>query len=69
MLEKLLTPTETAKLLSVSTHSLVKWRKDGRGPRCIKIGQQWRYAQSDIESYIQSCREASGKFDKSSLEK
>ena len=54
MTEKLMTPEQTATLLSISTKTLARWRWAGRGPRFIKIGGCVRYAQSEIQDFIEA---------------
>ncbi len=54
MLEKLLTPEQTATLLNLSPKTLARWRWAGQGPRFIKIGGCVRYAESDIQDFIKA---------------
>lgn len=51
----LLTPTETAKLLSVELNTLQKWRTLSQGPPYIKLSNKCiRYRRADIEEYIEA---------------
>ena len=50
---KLLTPEQTAALLQIRPATLARWRWAGCGPRFVKIGGRVRYAENDIENFIQ----------------
>ncbi len=52
--ERLLTPQQTATLLSLSPKTLARWRWAGCGPRFIKIGGRVRYAESEIQAFIEA---------------
>ncbi len=54
MSETLLTPEQTATLLHIKPTTLARWRWAGCGPRFIKIGGRVRYAESEIQAYIQA---------------
>ncbi|MHA7275556.1 helix-turn-helix transcriptional regulator [Arthrobacter sp. Hz1] len=47
-----LTPQETADLLSTNVATLAQLRYAGGGPRYIKLGRSVRYRSSDIEDYL-----------------
>ena len=51
---KLLTPEQTAALLNLKAKTLARWRWTGCGPRFIKIGGAVRYAESDLQTFIQA---------------
>jgi predicted DNA-binding transcriptional regulator AlpA len=50
--EPLLTPEQTAKLLSASVSWLAKARLRGDGPRYVKIGRSVRYPRSYVLEYL-----------------
>jgi predicted DNA-binding transcriptional regulator AlpA len=47
-----LTESETARRLGVSISGLRKWRRNGSGPRFIRLGRLIRYLASDIQSFL-----------------
>jgi len=53
-LEPLLSPEETAKILSVSTSWLAKARMTGEGPEFVKIGRAIRYRMSSLLKFVQA---------------
>lgn len=53
-LERLLTQEEVAEKLQVKIRTLQTWRATGRGPVTVRIGQQVRYRQQDVEDWINS---------------
>ena len=55
---KLLAPRDVAERLSVSTRTLINWRKEkGRGPAFISIGNgSVRYKETDVETWIENQR-------------
>lgn len=58
-IEKLLTPKETAEILSTTEKTLSGWRNRGVGPKYVKSGvgarrSSVRYRKSDLESYMKS---------------
>ena len=61
-MKSLISATETAKRLAVSIATLNRWRKDRKGPPAYRIGQHWKYDESEIADYIQSCRLEAEKF-------
>jgi predicted DNA-binding transcriptional regulator AlpA len=63
-LDRLLHPTETARLLGVSLSWLAKSRLRGDGPRYRKIGRSVRYAESDIRDYLKAHSRASTSEDR-----
>ena len=52
MADKLLTPEQAASLLNLKSTTLARWRWAGCGPRFIKIGGAVRYAESDLQVFI-----------------
>jgi predicted DNA-binding transcriptional regulator AlpA len=47
---------QCADYLGISASTLTKWRMYGRGPRYFNFGSLVRYAVSDADAYIESCR-------------
>ena len=54
----LLTETSTANALGVKPATLRRWRWAGKGLPFIKIGSLVKYAQKDVEAYIENNRRA-----------
>lgn len=56
--DRLLRPSEVARVLDVSLPTLRNWRaaNDGRGPVPTFVGGRWRYLESDVRSYIEQRR-------------
>lgn len=53
MIERLLTPSETAKILGVSPATLATWRATRRYPlQYVKVGRYVRYREADIKAFI-----------------
>jgi len=52
-MEKLLSQRELRNLLSQSDSTLERWRREGKGPRFIKIGRSVRYRESDVEAFLE----------------
>jgi predicted DNA-binding transcriptional regulator AlpA len=52
--ERLLTPTETAKLLRLSASWLAKARMTGTGPPFIKLGRCVRYDEGALFQWMKS---------------
>jgi predicted DNA-binding transcriptional regulator AlpA len=50
--EILLSESEVAQILKISTRTLQGWRLVGRGPDFVKFPRHVRYKQSDIEKYL-----------------
>ena len=49
----LLTPEEVAKILSVSVHTLRRWRYERKGPPFIKIENRLvRYSSEELFDYM-----------------
>ena len=47
---------EAAKLMGVSTAALRRWRREGRGPKFIRMERCIGYLAEDLESYLRSQR-------------
>ena len=48
----LFTEEKVAQILSCTKSALRRWRREGRGPRFVKIGRLVRYRQEDVEDFI-----------------
>lgn len=46
--------TELARRVSVSTAVLRKWRREGKGPRFLKLGRLVRYLVSDVDAWLEA---------------
>jgi len=53
-MRQLLTTPQAADYLGLSTHTLNRWRWDGRGPRFVKLGKSVRYRQGDLDEFIEA---------------
>ena len=51
-LEPVVTITELATQLSVSTQALYDLRSKGRGPTGFRVGRQLRFRQSEIDAWL-----------------
>jgi predicted DNA-binding transcriptional regulator AlpA len=54
---KFLTTVEAASLLSLSPHTLIKWRALRKGPRVTRFGARVRYRSTDVEAWTFENRE------------
>lgn len=50
--EGLLTEQDAAELLQVPLSTLRGWRREGKGPPCLKIGRQVRYRQTAVQRWL-----------------
>lgn len=51
---KLFSADEVCSLLSVSIHTLRRWRREGRGPRYVRLAQNVvAYRATDIYAWIE----------------
>ena len=50
--EGLLTEQNAAELLQVPLSTLRRWRREGAGPPCLKIGRQVRYRQVAVQRWL-----------------
>lgn len=60
--------SQVAQLASVSIALVRKWRRQGTGPRFLKLGRLIRYRVKDVDAWLDSqvfdggqCREAAEK--------
>ncbi len=44
---------EVAQVLKCTTSALRRWRREGRGPRFVRVGRLIRYSKSDLEDFIE----------------
>lgn len=50
---QLFSADEVCSLLSVSIHTLRRWRREGRGPNYVRLGQNdVKYRAVDIQEWI-----------------
>lgn len=47
-----LNESEVARQIGISVSGLRKWRRDGKGPRAIRLGRLIRYLAQDVEQYL-----------------
>lgn len=47
-----LTSLEASALLRVSPQTMYRWRTRKFGPKCIKVGGEWRYSGEEIQSWL-----------------
>ena len=50
--EGLLTEQDAAELLQVPLSTLRRWRREGAGPPCLKIGRPVRYRQVAVQRWL-----------------
>ena len=53
-IERVLTPTDTARLLNLSLSWLAKARMRGDGPPYIKVGRAIRYSEAALMQWMKS---------------
>jgi predicted DNA-binding transcriptional regulator AlpA len=51
-----LTPIQVSVKLGITKDTLVRWRKNGRGPLFVKQGGRIVYPSRELESWLQSRR-------------
>lgn len=56
-MDNLLTGAEVAEILNVSPRTIERWRRQGRGPRWIRVEGQVRYPESDLRAYLDAAKE------------
>jgi predicted DNA-binding transcriptional regulator AlpA len=44
--------SELARLANISTAVLRKWRREGKGPRFVKLGRLVRYLVRDVNTWL-----------------
>ena len=55
--EGLLTSAEAEKYIRVAPGTLRTWRYQGKGPDYLKSGNFVKYLQSDLDFWLDSCRQ------------
>jgi excisionase family DNA binding protein len=50
--ERLLSPSDVARLLDVPVATLYAWRYRSSGPRAVRVGRHLRYRRADVESWL-----------------
>ena len=48
----LLRETEVSSRLGLSVRTLQKWRREGRGPRFVKLGNAVRYDPTELDEFV-----------------
>jgi excisionase family DNA binding protein len=57
----LLDETTAAEVLGVSPRTLGDWRRQGIGPRFVRMGRRLiRYARADVDAFVAAGREGAG---------
>ena len=51
--EKLLTQAEVREITGLSDSTLERWRREGKGPRFVRIGRSIRYKVSDLKMFYE----------------
>jgi predicted DNA-binding transcriptional regulator AlpA len=51
-----ITESELARRAAVSTAVLRKWRREGTGPRFVRLGRCVRYLVADVDTWLRSWR-------------
>jgi predicted DNA-binding transcriptional regulator AlpA len=52
MPEKLLTLPEVSERLRVPVKTLRYWKREGRGPKAVRLGTRLVYRESEVDNYI-----------------
>ncbi len=53
-MDEMYTPPEVAVMLKVHTKTLARWRREGDGPRFIKVEGNVRYLRADLDDYLEA---------------
>lgn len=56
-METLMSGAELATRLGVSVETVRWWRKQGTGPRAVKVGRRVFYSEHDVRQWIDKYRE------------
>lgn len=59
-MDKLLTIDEVAEACRVTPETVRYWRKQNIGPKGFRVGRAIRYAESDLQAWIDERRENAG---------
>ena len=51
---QILNETEVSEMLRCTKAALRRWRREGRGPRFIRVGRLIRYRLADVEEFLES---------------
>lgn len=51
-MQPLLNEREASKALNIAVATLRRWRWSGKGPAFRKLGDAVRYAESDLQEYV-----------------
>jgi excisionase family DNA binding protein len=54
ILERLYSPRELADYLGIPLQTVYRWRSNGRGPRGVRVGRHVRYAERDVQAWLDS---------------
>jgi predicted site-specific integrase-resolvase len=52
VLPRMLNETAVAEALAVSVAALRRWRREGRGPRFVRLERCVRYSEGDVKNYL-----------------
>jgi hypothetical protein len=44
--------SDAARLLDVDVRTLQNWRRDMRGPECVRMGGAWRYSLAALAEFM-----------------
>ena len=50
--------SDVARLLDVDIRTLQNWRRDLRGPACVRMGRTWRYALDALAHFMTPANES-----------
>ena len=53
-----LTPIEAAEFLGFHEITLCQWRRQGRGPVWMRLGNRIRYRREDLDTWLESQKNA-----------
>jgi predicted site-specific integrase-resolvase len=48
-------------MLSISRETLIRWRRNGKGPRFKKLGRRVFYTESDLKNFLSASKISSSK--------